>query len=373
MFIAILIALLVILSGIIAYVGDWLGSYVGKKRLSLFGTRPKRTGKIIGIGAGIAIMLVTLGVLYLAFNNAWRIIFQRQEALESLQILQAQERSLNSKVGTLEAKVEELNTLNETLRGDTAAFLQQNQELLEANDSLESAVETRTIEVRNLEETVSTLNQQLDEQARDLAIINNQLEARGTLTYRAGELIASIVIDQQTDAEIRTALAEFIRDTNNTTAQRGAGEVILRSEQFLGLVEGSLATPGPDVVLLISDNNQFGSVPLSVNIESFENQKVFSAGQLVVSLPIVLNDQSQIRDIRTDVIRLWQLARNKLLNVSVIETVSPQESAQSSSTESFTNQLLRLSSKGKVSIGLIASSDIYRSGPALLELVILSN
>jgi flagellar biosynthesis GTPase FlhF len=371
--IAFLIVLLAVLSGVIAYVGDWLGSYVGKKRLSLFGTRPKRTGKIIGIGAGIAIMFVTLGILSLVFRQSWNVIFRYQSVLEQVTALTAQERSLNSKVGNLETSIKELNTLNETLKRENESFLEQNQQLSEANNVLSQEVQSKTTEVRTLQETVSTLNQQLNEQARQLAINKEQLEARGNLTYRAGELIASTVIAEQLDADIRTALAEFIRDTNNKTAQRGAGEVVLRSEQFLGLVESAMATPGPDIVLLISDNNQFDSVPLTVNIESFEDQKVFSAGQLLVSLPVTLNEQSQIRDIRTEVIHLWQLARNKLLNVSVIETVTPEASLESSSTEGFTNQLLRLKPSSNVSIGLIASTDIYKSGPALLELVILNN
>jgi hypothetical protein len=165
----------------------------------------------------------------------------------------------------------------------------------------------------------------------------------------------------------------FIEETNNLTAQRGAGRVNLDSEQFSSLVEAVMATANSDVIVLRSADNQFGSGPLSVDVESFENEKVFSAGQLLVSLSVVLQDQSQISDIRIEVVHLWQLARNKLLSKSVVDSVTPEAFAESPSTEGFTNQLLRLGNLGKINIGLIATSDIYISGPAQLELVILNN
>jgi uncharacterized protein (DUF3084 family) len=147
MFIAILIALLVVLSGIIAYVGDWLGSYAGKKRLSLFGTRPRRTGKIIGIGAGIAIMLVTLGISSLAFRNAWRVLFRAQEVGERVSFLEVQERSLSSKVDTLEAQVGDLQNQNKTFRDENNQLLTDNKNLDEANRTLSSEVASKTAQV----------------------------------------------------------------------------------------------------------------------------------------------------------------------------------------------------------------------------------
>lgn len=277
MFIAVLIALLVLLSGVIAYVGDWLGSFAGKKRLSLFGTRPKRTGKIIGIGAGIAIMLVTLGISSLAFRNAWDTIFRAQRTLEQVSLLKEQERSLSSRVNGLQARVDDLNTLNEKLLEDNSTLLAQKDDLSSANETLKNDVETRTAQARNLEEDVTRLRSELDEQARKLESVTNQLEARGNLTYRDAELIATTVIDAQDGNLIRSELVFFIQDTNNATAQRGAGEVELDSDQFSSLVEAAITTPAPDVIILRSDDNQFGTGPLSVNVESFEDQKVFLA------------------------------------------------------------------------------------------------
>lgn len=372
MFNAILIALLVLLSGIIAYVGDWLGSYVGKKRLSLFGTRPKQTGKIIGIGAGIAIMLVTLGISFLAFRNAWNVIFAAQRTYEQVGVLEAQERSLRSRVNTLEGKINDLETLNARLSETNTELSKTNTELFEATQQLNTEVISKTAEVTMLNERVRSLTEELNAQARKLEAFNSQLDARGELTYRDAELINSTIIESQNSNDIGAELATFVQETNNLTAQRGAGAVALTTEQFTYLVEATLSTSESDVVILRSENNQFSTAPLAVTIEAFENRKVFAAGQLLVSLPVILPEQAQIREIRNEVIKLWLMARNKLINASVIESVSPDTFTESSSTEGFTNQLLRLNKKGKIRIGLIVSKDIYVSGPAQLELVILN-
>jgi len=51
----VLIAVLAIMGGAIAYIGDKLGTRVGKRKLSIFGLRPKHTSIIVTIITGILI------------------------------------------------------------------------------------------------------------------------------------------------------------------------------------------------------------------------------------------------------------------------------------------------------------------------------
>ncbi|MGB9652248.1 MAG: DUF3084 domain-containing protein, partial [Candidatus Cybelea sp.] len=46
------------LAGAVAYVGDRVGHQVGRKRLSLFGIRPRYTSTIVAIATGMFIALV---------------------------------------------------------------------------------------------------------------------------------------------------------------------------------------------------------------------------------------------------------------------------------------------------------------------------
>src|SRR5688572_5642628 len=63
---ALVIGLVIAMCGGIAYVGDLLGRRMGKKRLSLFGLRPRHTAVIFTVITGVLIASVMLVVLMLA-------------------------------------------------------------------------------------------------------------------------------------------------------------------------------------------------------------------------------------------------------------------------------------------------------------------
>ena len=59
------VVIIIVLAGGIAYVGDRVGHQVGRKRLTLFGLRPKYTSTIVAVGTGMLIaLIVTLAALF---------------------------------------------------------------------------------------------------------------------------------------------------------------------------------------------------------------------------------------------------------------------------------------------------------------------
>ncbi|NCB17214.1 MAG: DUF3084 domain-containing protein, partial [Synergistales bacterium] len=61
-----LILTLIVVSGILAYLGDVLGMRIGKKRISLFGLRPRDTSRLITAITGMFIsiaILITMTVI----------------------------------------------------------------------------------------------------------------------------------------------------------------------------------------------------------------------------------------------------------------------------------------------------------------------
>ena len=70
MFIGIAIVLVLIsMGGLIAFLGDRIGSKVGKKRMTLFGLRPKYTSIIVIIISGALISLSTISVMVVVKEN----------------------------------------------------------------------------------------------------------------------------------------------------------------------------------------------------------------------------------------------------------------------------------------------------------------
>ncbi|MEQ8223072.1 MAG: DUF3084 domain-containing protein [Candidatus Eremiobacterota bacterium] len=64
------IFMLLVLSGVISYVGDYMGHKAGKMKLTAFGIRPRKTSKVIAVGTGVLITVVTLLILLLFSNQA---------------------------------------------------------------------------------------------------------------------------------------------------------------------------------------------------------------------------------------------------------------------------------------------------------------
>jgi DUF3084 family protein len=89
--------IIMIVAGVIAYIGDRVGHQVGRRRLTLFGLRPKYTSTVVAVGTG---MLIALGVSAIAIASSRQVqdAFFRIGSLTSrIQELQAQADALENK------------------------------------------------------------------------------------------------------------------------------------------------------------------------------------------------------------------------------------------------------------------------------------
>jgi len=72
---------LVAAGGFIAWLGDRLGTRVGKKRLSIFGLRPRHTAMLVTIGSGVGIAAVTVIILVSYDFTVRRALLHGQEII----------------------------------------------------------------------------------------------------------------------------------------------------------------------------------------------------------------------------------------------------------------------------------------------------
>lgn len=123
----ILIAAILILGGVIATVGDRIGTRVGKARLSLFNLRPKKTAVIVTIFTGGLISATTLAILFAADEGLRKGLFelediqrdlgQKREQLKTAETQKGQvERELNQSRQERSQVQQELQTINKYLR-----------------------------------------------------------------------------------------------------------------------------------------------------------------------------------------------------------------------------------------------------------------
>ena len=65
-----LIIIMAIVGGLIAYLADKMGSKIGKKRMSVFGLRPKHTSILLTVLGGTIIAVLTISVMAIASQSA---------------------------------------------------------------------------------------------------------------------------------------------------------------------------------------------------------------------------------------------------------------------------------------------------------------
>ncbi len=111
----ILIPLLIVVSGGIAYVGNLVGRAIGRRRLTLLGLRPRYTAQVITIATGMLITVVTVATVLLVSRDARESLFRYRE-------LQSQLTTLRGEITEAEGRLKQLQ------RGDIAYL--RNQEVL---------------------------------------------------------------------------------------------------------------------------------------------------------------------------------------------------------------------------------------------------
>ena len=92
------ILIIMIIAGAIAYVGDRVGHQVGRKRLTLFGIRPRYTSTIVAVGTGMLIAFIVTMIAILASQQVKTAFFKLNQINSEIADLQARQKELESKV-----------------------------------------------------------------------------------------------------------------------------------------------------------------------------------------------------------------------------------------------------------------------------------
>ncbi len=91
---AVLIPTLILVSGLVAFVGNLVGRSIGRRRLAVFGLRPRYTAQVITVITGMLITVVTLAVVLLVSNDARQALFHLQEVRKQVAEQEAKLRAL---------------------------------------------------------------------------------------------------------------------------------------------------------------------------------------------------------------------------------------------------------------------------------------
>ncbi|MEM7553169.1 MAG: DUF3084 domain-containing protein [Cyanobacteria bacterium P01_A01_bin.84] len=191
----ILIIAVLILGGVIATVGDRIGTRVGKKRLSLFNLRPKKTAVLVTILTGIGISASTLGILFLVDDGLRQGVFELEEI----------QKDLKRKREQLNITEEQKNKVEQELEQTRKERANAQQELKKIDRFLQRANTKQKLTQKQLNRTITKQAQT----QKQLAGTRSQLGLVVTQYRRALKQLQSVYSERNKQlAEIKRLKAE---------------------------------------------------------------------------------------------------------------------------------------------------------------------
>lgn len=200
------IAVLILVSGFIAYFGDLLGRWLGKKRLTIGTLRPRHTAYAVTAITGMLISGMVVVVL-VSVNSQFRKVFTQGEQILS------QNESLTKANRGLDRRNRALRIRSESLQAEVAA---RRKDVLQAQAAARKAIQERDRQFRE----VSRLRKEVADRMREIADRRRQLVAlegrvdqlNADVALARGELHAKIDELAKVQGRLQTA------DTRLTTA-----------------------------------------------------------------------------------------------------------------------------------------------------------
>ena len=295
MFIGVAIFLiLMLMGGIIAFLGDKIGSKVGKKKMTLFGLRPRYTSIIVTIISGVLISFLTIAVLAVVNENVRVALFGlnklQTEMAHLNQEIKVKNQELaegNRRLGEGQKQLEERNKeydevtrLAESTSRTLAKVESQRSyienELTTAQNAYEEAkkgVEKSAEEIKALENVKTELSGNIEKLNKEKQTLIGSIAAirEGVVVFRAGQVLTDAVVDEHmTKEQSEQVLASILNDINNM------------------LIEKMNITDKNAYLIRISQTDFDEAVNKVTNSEKKKLLRIISMGNIILGEPAVV-------------------------------------------------------------------------------------
>ncbi len=286
MYSLILIFTVIIISGLIAFVGDWVGLKIGKKRVTIFGLRPHSTAIFITIISGILIAIITVTILAISSNDVRTALFGMEE--------------LKEKLFNLSREVELRNTQLSFTKEDLKEKTTQLQEMEEKYQKLSEDIKNKTDQLEELLIIREGLIEEKDKLTKEVEELNATIKAlySGIAWIREGEVILgseeqialTIIQGQRPIEEIKKELFDFLNEASNKVLAMGAKKdertnqvFIISQEEFEDITQKIYDSDKEMIVRLLSSINVVKGEPIVTHFKILENKLLFKIDEEIIS------------------------------------------------------------------------------------------
>lgn len=372
-----LIIILAIVGGLIAYLGDWLGTKIGKGRMSLFGLRPRYTSILVAVFTGVAIAVFTVAMMAASSEEA-------RVALFGVKSLQKQAADLKLETEQQNLEIEKTHEI----------LNQRQKELKKAQDELklvENELQNNLLRVQSMQGEVDQLQairNQLESQRTALenrvqylgeaaeALEKNISNLReGNILVRAGQVLRTgVFAGNQPKETTQVNLNSFMEQTNQELTEEYQGKLggtqgLLMSQQsFEDTVTFLNQNKGIYAVRVLSAGNLFAGEPLMVTFDVFPNLIVYNTGDVIHQE--MINVSEDPAELESQVMKFLRQVNEKAVEKGVKpDPVRGTVGAISISDIYGTVNQLK-GHQGKVLLIAKAKQNIYTPGPVRVDIQI---
>ena len=384
----IIVLVLMVMGGLIAFLGDKIGSKVGKKRLTLFGLRPKYTSIIVTIISGTLISFFTVAVMAVVNENIRVALFDLNKLKGEMNELNREIADKNKQLDEgkmlLARRTDEYNKMNERAIGmskeldqvesQRASMENRLSSVQKAYDKAQTDVNASAAEIDKLEKTRNELNGNIKKLDHERASLMNNIASirEGTMVYRTGQVIGTGIIGSglsrtQASAALDALLNHVNTDLRTRMNVKDKNATVMRVSQntFEEAASELVNSKSDKVVRIVSAGNIMVGEPVVVDFAIYDNRKIFNSGAVILSAPLSsydkgANNQGRILMFLHDVNRL---ARDKGVLFDPLTGNIGQLNAQE-----LTDVIRQVNEYGgNCILTAVAKRDIYTEGPLVID------
>ena len=293
-----LILVLAVVGGVIAFIGDRLGTRIGKKKLSIFGLRPRHTAVIVTIFTGICITTVTFGIMAAVSENVRTALFgmdrlnaliadtraaldftsgeleraknEQEQASGELKKSEEEIAWLEAEQGGLRAESDRLSAGNRALMMEKEGLIALNGRLSGENETLQADIQTLGVRANELRENILNLRE-------------------GNIVYQAGEIIASGTIPAGlSHDEIERGMAGIAQlGMRNISTRLGENhtdqDIWIYGPEYEAAVHTIEQSSVDMIVRIVAAGNLVRGDEIRASIELYPNRVIYHDGELIIA------------------------------------------------------------------------------------------
>ena len=376
-----LIIIMAIVGGFIAYLADKMGSKIGKKKMSIFGLRPKHTSILLTVTSGTIIAVLTIGVMAASSQSARTALFGMDKLQQELKLLNAEKAEATLALDAAKGRVEEQNKKISELDAKM-------QDSMRENDAMEAKLAEVNSMYSKAQEELTTLTESKEQLASEIAELEKTTDAlrkgiinmrEGQVYYRAGEVVYAGVMRGGLKHDANVAQVNWLLQNANEAALERLG--MQQKEEPLQAIWLSRGVVNNAVNALDkSKGNLFFRVRTVANIivgelavceiEMFENQFIYSDGTLIYSADYNLHDGSPTHD--NLLMGFLSQVNHQAVQAGVLpDPLSGKVGNMDAATMIETSNAIRRIN-GAFTIKAYAKGDITTAGPVRLRLEVIA-